>query len=161
MGAPESQRVEQAWETPSQDEIPIITKMHVGALETSADDAVWVQAGMHHVMIRTIGRKSGTEHKVALPFWRDPDGVRVVVASFAGATDHPSWFLNLRDRAANPEVLVRVQDGQYWSVPDILEGEERASIWDLLVADRAWYTTYQGKTEREIPLVRLPVSRNI
>jgi deazaflavin-dependent oxidoreductase (nitroreductase family) len=161
MGTPESQKVEQAWETPSLDEIPVITKMHVGALETSKDDAVWVQAGMHHVMIRTIGRKSGAEHKIALPFWRDPDGARVVVASFAGATDHPSWFLNLRDRVTNPEVLVTVQDGQYWSVPDILEGDERARIWDLLVADRAWYTTYQGKTEREIPLVRLPESRTI
>jgi deazaflavin-dependent oxidoreductase (nitroreductase family) len=161
MPAPESQKVEQAWETPSHDEIPVISKMHVGALETSKDDAVWVQAGMHHVIITTRGRKSGVEHKVALPLWRDPDGERVVVASYGGAVDHPSWFLNLRDRDANPEVLVTTQDGQYWSRPDIPEGDEHDRLWGLLVADRAWYSDYQAKTPRQIPLVRLPETRAV
>ena len=150
------QKVEQAWETPSQEEIPVITKMHVSALESSDDDAVWVQAGMHHVLLTTVGRTSGETHKVALPFWRDPDGVRVVVASFAGAKQDPSWFRNLADRTANPRVLVRVQGGSFWSVPEILEGDEHARIWRLLVEDRAWYDDYQAKTERTIPLVRLP-----
>jgi hypothetical protein len=110
----ESQKVEQVWETPSLEEIPVISKMHVEAMESSDDDMVWVQAGMHHVVVRTIGRKSGNEHKVALPTWRDPDGHRIVVASYAGAPQHPSWFLNLRDRDANPEVLCRVQSGAFW-----------------------------------------------
>jgi len=150
------QHVEQAWETPSQEEIPVITKMHVSALESSDDDAVWVQAGMHHVLLSTIGRKSGDTHKVALPFWRDPDGGRVVVASFAGATKDPAWFVNLADRSANPKVLVRVQGGSYWSEPEILDGDEYDRIWKLLNEDRAWYDNYQAKTERRIPLVRLP-----
>ncbi len=156
------QKVEQAWETPSHEEIPKITAMHVQAMETSSDDMVWVQANMHHVLIRTIGRKSGNEHKIAVPYWLDPEGVRVVVASFAGSEKHPSWFVNLRDRDANPEVLVRVQDGQFWSVPDILEeGEEHDRLWALLVEDRAWYADYQDRTDRTIPLVRLPESRPV
>lgn len=153
------QKVEQAWETPSLDEIPVISKQHVQALETSGDPAVWGDAGMQHVLLRTVGRKSGAEHKVALPFWRDPDGHRVVVASFAGAPSHPSWYLNLTDRSANPEVLCRVQGSQFWSAHEILEGAEHDRIWALLVADRAWYTDYQAKTERTIPLVRLPETR--
>jgi deazaflavin-dependent oxidoreductase (nitroreductase family) len=80
----------------------------------------------------------------------------VVVASFAGAEKDPSWFVNLADRRANPKVLVRVQGGSFWSVPEILEGDEHARIWKLLVEDRAWYENYQAKTERTIPLVRLP-----
>ena len=155
----ESQKVEQAWETPSLEEIPVITRAHVQAMETSDDEAVWAQAGMHHVLVRTVGRKSGDEHKVALPFWRDPQGDRIVVASFAGAPAHPSWYLNLADRTANPEVLCRVQGGQFWSVPEILEGEEYDRIWAGLTADRAWYTDYQAKTGRKIPLVRLPETR--
>jgi deazaflavin-dependent oxidoreductase (nitroreductase family) len=155
----ESQKVIQEWETPSLEEIPVISRGHVQALESSTDDGVWVQAGMHHVVLRTLGRKSGKEHKVAVPIWRDPDGVPVVVASFAGAPDHPSWYLNLADRQSNPEVLVRTQKGQYWSVPDILEGEEYDRIWGLLTSDRAWYNDYQAKTPRRIPLVRLPESR--
>jgi deazaflavin-dependent oxidoreductase (nitroreductase family) len=156
----ESQKVEQNWETPSLDEIPVLSRAHVEAMETMDEDVVWVQAGMHHVLLRTVGRKSGKEHKVALPFWRDPEGHRIVVASYAGARQHPSWYLNLADREANPEVLCRVQGGkQFWSVPEVPEGEEYDRIWSLLVADRAWYATYQGKTERRIPLVRLPETR--
>jgi len=155
----ESQHVEQVWETPPLDEIPKLSRMHVAAMETSDDDAVWQQAGMHHVLLRTVGRTTGKEHAVALPTWRDPQGRRVVVASFAGAPEHPQWYRNLADRAANPEVLVRVQGGQFWSTPVILEGDEYDEVWALLVADRAWYDTYQGKTERRIPLVALPETR--
>lgn len=155
----ESQKVEQEWETPSYEEIPVISRAHVQAMESSSDPAVWVQAGMHHVLLRTIGRKSGTEHKVALPTWRDKNGHRVVVASYAGATKNPSWFVNLADRTANPEVLCRVQDGSYWSVAEVLEGDDYDTTWSQLVADRAWYNDYQARTERRIPLVRLPESR--
>lgn len=155
------QRVEQVWATPTADEIPVISKMHVQALESSDDDAVWVQVGMHHVVLQTVGRKTGDLHKVALPFWRDPDGVRVVVASFAGAPRDPSWFTNLTDPAANPKVLCRVQGGSFWSVPEVLEGDEHARIWGLLTDDRAWYNDYQARTERTIPLVRLPESEPV
>lgn len=156
---PESQHVEQVWETPPLEEIPKLSSAHVDAMDSSDDDAVWRQAGMHHVLLRTTGRKSGKEHRVALPTWLDPEGRRVVVASFAGAPQHPEWFLNLRDRSANPEVLCRVQGKRFWSVPEILAGAEYDRIWSLLTADRAWYETYQAKTERRIPLVRLPETR--
>ena len=155
----ESQKVEQAWATPSHDEIIALTKQHVGAMETMDLDVVWVQAGMHHVLLSTVGRKSGTTHKVALPFWRDANGQRIVVASFAGAPADPSWFVNMSDRSANPEVLCRVQNGRFWSVPEILEGEDYSTTWAALNADRAWYNDYQAKTERRIPLVRLPETR--
>jgi deazaflavin-dependent oxidoreductase (nitroreductase family) len=154
-----SQKVEQDWETPPPDEIVAISRGHVDAMEASDDDLIWKPAGMDHVVLRTVGRKSGNEHKVALPIWRDPDGHRIVVASFAGATNHPSWFINLRDTSANPEVHCRVQGGQFWSTPEILDGDEYQQIWDLLTEDRAWYNTYQGETERRIPLVRLPETR--
>ncbi|MEX2253934.1 MAG: nitroreductase/quinone reductase family protein [Acidimicrobiia bacterium] len=155
------QHVEQVWETPPLDEIPKLSSAHVDAMESMDDvDEVWQQAGMHHVLLRTIGRKSGNEHKVALPTWLDPEGRRVVVASFAGAPGHPSWYLNLADRDANPEVLCAVQGGnRYWSEHEILDGDEYDRIWGLLIADRAWYESYQGKTERRIPLVRLPETR--
>lgn len=155
------QHVEQTWETPPPDEIVKISAMHVEAMESMDDvDEVWQQAGMHHVVLRTIGRKSGKEHKVALPIWLDPEGRRVVVASFAGAAGHPSWYLNLSDRDANPEVLCRVQGGkQFWSEPEILDGDEYDRVWALLNADRSWYDTYQSKTDRKIPLVRLPETR--
>jgi deazaflavin-dependent oxidoreductase (nitroreductase family) len=161
MSETTDQHVEQVWETPPLDEIPKLSVAHVQAMESMDDeDMVWQQAGMHHVLVRTVGRKSGSEHKVALPFWRDPDGQRIVVASFAGAPGHPSWYLNLADRDANPEVLCTVQGGQqFWSEHEILDGGDYDRIWDLLIADRAWYANYQSKTDRRIPLVRLPETR--
>lgn len=157
----ESQRVEQQWETPSLEEIVDLTKSHVAAMEMSDHDMVWVQAGMHHVLLATVGRKSGNTHKVALPTWNDPNGHRIVVASFAGAPAHPSWFLNLCDTDANPRVRCRVQSGEFWSVPEVPDAAERDELWELLCADRAWYRSYQAKTPRAIQLVRLPETESI
>jgi len=93
---------------------------------------------------------------VALPFWRDPQGRRIVVASFAGHPKDPSWFLNLSDRTANPDVLVRVQGGTYRCVPEILDGDDYVTTWAGLVADRPWYDDYVAKAGgRKIPVVRL------
>ena len=107
------QHVEQVWETPPLDEIPKLSEAHVQAMEAMDDEEqVWEQAGMQHVLLRTVGRKSGKEHKVALPTWNDPEGRRVVVASFAGAPGHPSWFVNLSDRDSNSEVLCTIRGGR-------------------------------------------------
>jgi deazaflavin-dependent oxidoreductase (nitroreductase family) len=132
-----------------------ISQKHVSMMETSGADDVWVWVGMKHVLLRTIGRRSGNEHKVALPYWSDPGGHRIIVASFAGAPTDPAWFLNLSDRVANPEVLVRVQGGSFWADAEILEGADYAATWDALVVDRPHYSDYRDKTDRVIPLVRL------
>lgn len=148
------QRAEQFRE-PTREQIVKITRMHVPALEASDDDAVWIAAGMHHVVITTVGRRSGTPHKVSLPYWLDPDGHRIVAASFAGAEKHPAWYLNLADQTANPTVRVRIQGGEYEARADVLDGADYDAVWAGLVADRPWYGDYQTRTERRIPLVRL------
>lgn len=140
---------------PPRDEIPGISRQHVAAMETSDADEVWVVAGMRHVLLRTLGRKSGSEHKVALPYWLDGEGRRVVVASFAGAPQHPSWYLNLTDRTANPELLVLDQGYRFWADGQVLSGSEYDDTWAGLIADRGYYANYQTRTDRTIPLVRL------
>jgi deazaflavin-dependent oxidoreductase (nitroreductase family) len=147
--------------TPSQDEIVGISAKHVAMMESSDADSAWVWVGMHHVLLHTIGRRSGRQHKVALPFWRDPAGHRVVVASFAGDPHDPSWFVNLADKAANPEVLVRVQGATWWMEAQILDGEDYVATWAGLVLDRPHYEDYKAKTQRRIPLVRLVEAREI
>jgi deazaflavin-dependent oxidoreductase (nitroreductase family) len=149
----------EAFDEPPRSEIPGISRMHVGAMEASDDDAVWIGAGMHQLLLRTVGRKSGKEHKVALPYWYDDDEHRVVVASFAGAPKHPAWYLNLTDRTANPEVWVKTQQGAFWADAQVLEGEEYDRIWRQLNADRPYYDDYQSRTDRQIPLVRLVEKR--
>ena len=150
----ENQRIEQFWDTPTHDQIVEISHAHVEALEASNEDNVWQQVGMHHIILTTIGRRSGKEHKCALPIWRDEDGHRVVVGSFAGADKEPDWLANLRDKASNSEVKIRTQNSEYVSPPEILEGLERDLLWNQLCEDRAWYNDYQERTERVIPLIR-------
>ena len=150
----EDQRAE-VLETPDREDIPEITRQHVAALEASNDEAVWVMSRMRFVVLRTLGRRSGREHKVALPYWKDADGHPIVVASYAGAPHHPAWYHNLADKDANPEVLCQVQGGPFWAEAVILDAEDYEAIWADLAADRPFYQDYQNRCERRIPLVRL------
>jgi deazaflavin-dependent oxidoreductase (nitroreductase family) len=143
------------FEEPPREQIPGISAMHVAAMESMDIDDAWVGAGMKQLILRTIGRKSGKEHRVALPYWVDGDGHHVVVASFAGAPQHPAWYLNLSDRTANPEVLVKERDQSYWADAQPLDGDEYQTTWDALTTDRPYYRDYQTRCERRIPLVRL------
>ena len=143
------------FEEPPFEQIPEISRIHAQAMESMDDDIVWQGAGMHQVIIYTIGRKSGNEHKVVVPVWFDDDGHRIVVASYAGAPRHPHWYVNLCDKDANPEVRVRAQDHEFWADAYVLEGEDYAGTWDALTTDRAYYRDYQTRTPRRIPLVRL------
>ena len=151
------------FETPERATIPATTREHVAAMEASPDgepEVVWVMYNMSHLLLRTIGRRSGREHKVALPYWLDDGDHPIVVASYAGADRHPAWYWNLADPDANPEVYVRTRRDQYWSAPAVLEGEERERLWAAMTEDRPFYRDYQALTERRIPLIRLAKRRD-
>jgi deazaflavin-dependent oxidoreductase (nitroreductase family) len=157
VGTQPGQRATKNFQTPSKDEIVAISAKHVAMMESSDADDTWIWVGMEHLLLRTIGRRSGREHKVALPFWRDRDGQRVIAASFGGNPTDPAWFRNLSDRSANPDVSVKVQGASYRCVPVILDGEDYERTWAGLVTDRPWYADYVVKSGgRKIPLVRLP-----
>jgi deazaflavin-dependent oxidoreductase (nitroreductase family) len=140
---------------PSRAEIPARTREHIAAMESTDADEAWFVAGMHHLILRTVGRRSGKEQKAALPYWVDPGGHRIVVASWAGAPTHPAWYLNLCDREKNPEVLVKVQRAAFWAQAQVLEGADYHRTWAALNRDRPFYDDYQSRTTRPIPLVRL------
>jgi F420H(2)-dependent quinone reductase len=153
--------VEKSWADYGPSDLPPMTREHVRALEADVDDPQWFMADMPNLILRTIGRKSGNEHKVALCFWRDGEGVPVIVASFAGSPTHPAWYLNLADRTANPEVLVRIQRDSYWSKPEVLlEGGGYDRLWSQLLEYRPWYLEYTAKTSRRFPLIRLLETRS-
>jgi deazaflavin-dependent oxidoreductase (nitroreductase family) len=134
------------------------TARHVAAMESSDADDVWRVSGMEHVVLTTIGRRSGEVHKVALAIWREPDGSAIVAGSANGEDRHPAWFLNLRDRN-EPEILCRTQRSRFWSDPEILEGDEYDRVWRLLVDDRPFFDDYAKQIDRKIPLVRLRETR--
>jgi deazaflavin-dependent oxidoreductase (nitroreductase family) len=140
---------------PEHEEIYRRSRVHSSLMEKATTQEGWVFSGMEHLVLCTIGRRSGKEHKVALPIWLDADGSIIVAASNAGAPSPPAWYHNLTDREANPDVLVKTFAGEFRSVPQVLEGEDRTRTWAAFIADRPFYADYENVAGRVIPLVRL------
>ena len=135
--------------------IPWITRAQVFVYEKSGGRVGSIAAGMPHLLLHTVGRRSGRASTVCLPYWRDAAGHRIVVGSNGGGPRHPAWFHNLSDRLANPSVVVRDRDRVFRARADVLGGDERETVWSALARDRPFYAHYQEQTSRRIPLVRL------
>ena len=144
-----------SFRTPPRWAIPWITRLTVWLYRVTKGRIGGVQRGMDHILLTTVGRRSGEPHTVCLPIWRDGDDTPIVVASYSGADRHPAWYHNLRDRTANPTVAVMDRADRYEARADVLDGERRADTWAALVADRPFYGEYQAGTSRTIPLVGL------
>ena len=103
------------------------------------------------VVITNVGAKSGYVRKT--PLMRvERDGVYVAIASKGGAPDQPEWYYNF---LAHPEV--ELQDGSVRKTyrAELVEGEERADLWQLAVDTWSTYASYQEKTDRQIPVFLL------
>ena len=106
------------------------------------------------VVITSIGAKSGNLRKN--PVMRvERDGIYVAIASKGGADDQPEWYYNF---VAHPEV--ELQDGAVKKTyrVELVEGDERADLWELAVHTWSTYGEYQKKTDREIPVLLLEPS---
>lgn len=103
------------------------------------------------LLLTTTGRASGRSHTVPLLYLRDGDSL-VVIASYGGRPQHPEWYLNL---AAHPSVRVQVGSTHREMSARTATSEERSSWWPRVVAAYGDYAVYQGRTDREIPVVIL------
>ena len=111
--------------------------------------------GAQLLTLITFGSRSQREHSVPLRWFADVDepGAWLVVASFAGASRHPAWYVNM---ARNPDRIKVQLNGRTFNVSaESLAGAARAEAWQRIVADAPGYAEYQTKTDREIPIVRL------
>lgn len=117
------------------------------------------QAGVAPVAtftLTTIGRTSGDLLGAPLFYFRD-DKAFIVVGSVGGAPKHPSWFLNLQ---ADPHAWIRIKRRQTAVRAELVEGADRAPLWEMVVRGYPSYAEYQERAApREIPIMRLtPVS---
>lgn len=119
-----------------------------------ADGHEW-KPGVPTLLLTTRGRKSGVLRRTALIYGRAGDSY-VVVASQGGDPRHPSWYLNLE---ADPDVHVQVKADEFDARARTATGEERARLWREMA--RIWpaYDDYQGRTDRQIPVVVLDAVR--
>jgi deazaflavin-dependent oxidoreductase (nitroreductase family) len=104
------------------------------------------------LLLDHVGRKSGQTRTSPL-IYLDDNRRLVVVASKGGTDAHPAWFHNLM---AMESATVELPGGQRRRVrPRVAEGDERAALWDRMVAIYQPYATYATYTERRIPVVVL------
>ncbi len=103
------------------------------------------------LLLDHVGRKSGTARTTPLIYLDDAPDL-VVVASYGGARNHPSWWLNLR---ASPDTTVQVGAEKRRVRAREATGEERERLWPRVVELYPDYAAYQERTERTIPVVVL------
>lgn len=100
------------------------------------------------LLLTTIGRRTQQERTWPLCYLAIEDDL-VLIASAAGKPQHPAWYLNLR---TNPRVEVRLRNGTHSMVAQTARGADRARLWERAVQQYPVVTTYQSKTDREIPV---------
>ncbi len=103
------------------------------------------------LLLVTIGRRSGDARTLPL-IYGETDGGYVIVGSRGGTPSHPAWYLNL---VAHPEVLLQVATKRLRATARTTSGAERQELWSRMVEIFPPYEEYQGRTEREIPVVVL------
>jgi deazaflavin-dependent oxidoreductase (nitroreductase family) len=109
--------------------------------------------GAPMILVHHIGARTGTERVAPLVYFPEDDGTMVIVASKGGAPTNPDWYHNL---LANPKVDVEVGTETFPVRATELTPEERAPVWERIVAERPGFGEYQVKAGgRTIPVFRL------
>ena len=105
--------------------------------------------GQPVIIVTNRGNRTGAIRKT--PLMRVKEGNKyVLVGSKGGAPKNPEWVYNLR---ADGNVEIRDETEVYaMRVREVVDGEERARLWEVAVAAFPPYEEYQSRTERRIPL---------
>ena len=112
--------------------------------------ARWLR-GSPVMLLTTTGRKSGKPRTKPVLYLRDGENV-VVVASKAGMSHHPLWYLNLE---ANPNVEIEIGTQKRSMRARRATEDEKSALWPRLVEMYRDFADYQARTERNIPVVIL------
>lgn len=103
------------------------------------------------MLLTVTGRKSGSPRTVPLIYLQDGERM-VIAAAYAGSDSNPAWWLNLKE---NPEAVVRIRNRDLPVHAELAPPDQRPELWRRLVEMYPYFTEYQERTEREIPVVVL------
>ncbi len=130
-----------------------LAKMQIASYRRSGGGGISRMMGFPVVLLTTTGAKSGLRRTTALGGFADGDEAWLVVASNAGAVNHPAWFINM---VANPDdISLEVGKRTLRVRGESLMGATREDAIRRIAAISARYGKYQEQTDREIPVVRL------
>lgn len=114
----------------------------------------WVGAPFNSdklVLLHHVGAKSGAERVSPLMSFPDDDGW-VIVASKGGAPTNPAWYHNL---LAHPDTVIEYGTETIPVHASVIGQPERDERWAKITATNAGFASYEQRTSRTIPLVRL------
>lgn len=131
--------------------VKILSKAHAALFGISGGRVGSRLVDNDMMLLTTTGRTTGERHTVPLLYLGDGDDL-VVIASYGGRPDHPDWYKNL---LSEPLAHAKVKGDQFDVAATTMNPEDRADWWPRIVNAYADYHTYQERTEREIPVVRL------
>ena len=108
------------------------------------------------LILHTVGAKTGLQRSNSLAYARDGDDY-LVVASKGGDPKAPGWYHNLK---ANPSVEINVGAKRIktTATPVTRDSAEYPRLWKIvneMKNNKDQYNTYQKRTTRPIPVVRL------
>ncbi len=107
--------------------------------------------GLPIVLLTTTGRVSGRPRTVPLCALRQGESF-VVIASYGGLDQSPSWWLNLQ---REPRATVQVGRTTQTVVAREAQDCERARLWAEATRIAPGYLGYERRTSRRIPVVLL------
>jgi deazaflavin-dependent oxidoreductase (nitroreductase family) len=112
-----------------------------------------VALGQPILLLHTRGARSGEPRTTPLLYTPLEDAF-IVVASKAGAAQHPAWYYNIR---AHPDAVSVELDGRRLAVrPRIVDEPERSELWARVNDNYNGYEAYARRAgDRVIPLVVL------
>ncbi|GHH07106.1 nitroreductase/quinone reductase family protein [Streptomyces lanatus] len=105
------------------------------------------------VILTSTGAKSGLARRSPLACMPEEGGRSwILIGSNFGRTGHPAWTHNL---LAQPDAEISWKGRDIPVTARLLEGDERAAVWQKLLVFWPPYATYQARVEREIRVFRL------
>jgi deazaflavin-dependent oxidoreductase (nitroreductase family) len=132
-------------------DLQLLGDEHVRVYRETNGETGYLWNGATILLLTTKGRRSGEQRTAPLIYAQDGDRF-IVVASMGGAPRHPGWFFNLR---SEPSAQVQIKGDVIPVTASVAEGDERARLWDVVLAQWPNYDVYQARTERVIPVVVL------
>ena len=127
------------------------TRLHAALYRITRGRVLGRVGGQPVLLLETTGRRTGRPRTTPVQYLADGDTF-VVVASNAGASHPPAWYLNLR---ADPHARVRVGPRSIDVRAQEAAGQERAELWRRLTAANRYLERSARKAGRDLPLVAL------
>ncbi len=108
-------------------------------------------SGAPVLLLTTTGRRSGQLRTTPVIYMREGESF-AVIGSNAGNAKTPAWSHNL---AAHPDAEIEVRTAKRRVRARVVEGEERADLWQQMNEEYAGFDHYDALTSRDISVFLL------